>query len=128
MTWMPRETVPAEPRCSTTWPATSMVPLSGRSTPETTLMRVDFPLPFSPMRQWISPARTSKSTPLSAWTPTKLFWMARRRRKSSIAGASREAPGGRGGRPGASHGIECSTAQNPWYWSTFSLVTMRGRS
>ena len=39
------------------------------------LMSVDFPEPFSPTRQWISPWRMEKSTSRRAWTPTKLLWM-----------------------------------------------------
>ena len=44
-------------------------PDRGRSTPVRTLIRVDLPAPFSPTRAWISPGRSSKSTPSRAWTP-----------------------------------------------------------
>src|SRR5438445_10425263 len=86
MTWMPRAIVAADPRLATGCPSTTIRPLSGCSTPEMILMRVDFPQPFSPTRQWISPLRKVKSTPLSAWTPTKLLWIFSSRRNSSIAG------------------------------------------
>ena len=52
-------------------PPISMLPASGSWTPEITLMRVDLPEPFSPARQWISPAPISRLTPLSACTPPK---------------------------------------------------------
>src|SRR4051794_4553178 len=39
--------------------------------PDTTLRSVVFPAPFGPMRPWTSPARTTKLTPSSAWTPPK---------------------------------------------------------
>jgi hypothetical protein len=52
--------------CGTWAPATHTSPLSGCSTPEMTLISVDLPEPFSPIRQWISPERTEKSTPFSA--------------------------------------------------------------
>ena len=42
-------------------------------TPAITLMSVDLPEPFSPARQWISPRRMVRSTPLSAFTPPKLL-------------------------------------------------------
>src|SRR5437868_7528760 len=86
MTWMPRAIVAADPRLATGCPSTKIRPLSGCSTPEMILMSVDFPQPFSPTRQWISPLRKVKSTPLSAWTRTKLLWIFSSRRNSSIAG------------------------------------------
>src|ERR1700722_5373617 len=42
--------------------------------PESVLMRVDLPAPFSPQGAWISPGRRSKSTPPSATTgPNRLM-------------------------------------------------------
>ena len=38
-----------------------------------TLIRVDFPAPFSPISAWISPLFRWKSTPLRARTPGKLL-------------------------------------------------------
>ena len=54
-------------------PSSSIVPASGRTTPPSTLISVDFPAPFSPSRAWISPARSVKSTPSSAATPPNRF-------------------------------------------------------
>jgi hypothetical protein len=50
-------------------------PGCGDSTPETILISVDLPEPFSPTRQWTSPARTSMSTSRSACTPPKTLDM-----------------------------------------------------
>ena len=44
------------------------------------LMSVDLPEPFSPTRQWISPAAMARSTSASAWTPPKRFEMLREAR------------------------------------------------
>ena len=131
MTWMPRAIVAADPRLATGCPSTTIRPLSGCSTPEMILMRVDFPQPFSPTRQWISPLRKVKSTPLSAWTPTKLLWIFSSRRNSSIAGRLT-----RGARPAKTRRANPSLpsaragalAQNPENWSTLALVTSSGRS
>src|SRR5512135_364400 len=46
--------------------------------PATPLIRVHLPAPLSPTRAVTSPARASKSTPLSTSTAPKLFWMPRR--------------------------------------------------
>ena len=54
-------------------PLSSMVPRSGSSEPAAIAISVDLPAPFSPSRAWISPARASNVTPLSASTPSKLF-------------------------------------------------------
>src|SRR5690606_39205091 len=43
--------------------------------PDMTLMMVDFPEPFSPARQWISPGRIASDTPSSARTPPKRLLM-----------------------------------------------------
>src|SRR5260370_14963689 len=43
-----------------------MLPRSGRWTPPRMRISVDLPAPFSPTIAWISPGRTSKSTPSSA--------------------------------------------------------------
>src|SRR5688572_13975534 len=50
-----------------------IVPSSGGWTPASTLTSVDLPAPFSPTIAWISPALSSRSTPWSTSTPTKLF-------------------------------------------------------
>ncbi len=52
-------------------------PLSIAYTPVSALMSVDFPAPFSPIREWISPGRSEKSTWSSASTPGKLMVMPR---------------------------------------------------
>src|SRR5258708_4857915 len=56
-------------------------PLSGRSAPARTLVRVDFPAPLSPTRATISPWPTWKSTRSSALTPPKVLaiWVNSRR-------------------------------------------------
>src|SRR5688572_28662751 len=41
--------------------------------PDSTLINVDFPAPFSPHSAWISPGRRSNLTPLSATTPGNRF-------------------------------------------------------
>src|SRR5271165_3999536 len=84
MTWIPCLIISAAVACSASAPFTHTSPLSGCSTPEMILMRVDLPEPFSPMRQCASPERTEKSTPFRAYAPTKLLWMALSRRKSSM--------------------------------------------
>ena len=48
---------------------TSSVPSSGAWAPVMTLIRVDFPAPFSPTSAWTSPASRSNETPLRARTP-----------------------------------------------------------
>src|SRR5690606_34186765 len=50
-------------------------PASGLWTPVRTLIKVDFPAPFSPMMAWISPGLRVKSTPSRARTPVKSFVM-----------------------------------------------------
>src|SRR5262245_44629984 len=47
------------------WPANSMSPAEARSMPEITLTRVDFPAPFAPTTETISPSSTSNETPSS---------------------------------------------------------------
>src|SRR3954447_4445891 len=54
-------------------PSISIVPRSAVSAPETILISVDLPAPFSPTIAWTSPARSSRSTPRSAWTPPYRF-------------------------------------------------------
>src|SRR5437016_4546972 len=49
-----------------------------------TLMRVDLPAPFSPSNAWISPARKSNETPLSARTAPKDLVTAVSRRRGRI--------------------------------------------
>jgi len=50
-------------------PSQVIVPSSGWWKPESTLISVDLPAPFWPIRQCTSPARTSRSTPSRARTP-----------------------------------------------------------
>ena len=54
-------------------PPSRITPWSGWCTPASTLIIVLLPAPFSPTSAWISPARSSKSTPSSARTPGKDF-------------------------------------------------------
>ncbi len=53
----------------TSLPVRRMVPESGCTTPETILISVDLPAPFSPRMAWIEPWRQAKSTPSRARTP-----------------------------------------------------------
>src|SRR5512132_3084731 len=46
-------------------------PRSGRSSPEICLMKVVLPAPFGPITAWVSPSRTSKSTPSVASSAPK---------------------------------------------------------
>src|SRR4051812_18293931 len=59
-------------------------PSSRGWTPVRTLISVDLPAPFWPIRAWTSPARTSKSTPASEWTPGKRLWIPRATRSGSV--------------------------------------------
>ena len=52
---------------STASPFRKISPLSGRRMPSMMFISVDFPAPFSPAIACISPRRSSKSTPRSAW-------------------------------------------------------------
>src|SRR5438270_708585 len=72
---------------STAWPATSIVPASGRWAPVMTLIRVDLPAPFSPTNACTSPASNSRCTPRSARTPPKDLWMSVSLRRGGTAGA-----------------------------------------
>ena len=60
---------PADRGSVTSLPARRMVPESGCTTPETILISVDLPAPFSPRMAWIEPWRQAKSTPSRARTP-----------------------------------------------------------
>src|SRR5215472_6205387 len=51
------------------WPSKRTRPASGGMRPETQWKSVVFPAPFGPMSPVMVPASTSRSTPLSAWTP-----------------------------------------------------------
>ena len=53
------------------WPSRRISPLSGRRMPSMMFISVDLPAPFSPARAWISPLRSSNSTPRSARTGPK---------------------------------------------------------
>src|SRR5688572_25871552 len=48
-------------------------PVSGTVEPAATPISVLLPAPLPPTRAWISPARTSNDTPLSATTPGNVF-------------------------------------------------------
>ena len=52
-------------------PSRRISPLSGRRMPSMMFISVDLPAPFSPASAWISPLRSSKSTPRSARTGPK---------------------------------------------------------
>src|SRR4051812_35521753 len=54
-------------------PSTAIVPSSGRSRPESILIRVDLPAPLSPSRQTTSPALTLIDTSARATTGPKYF-------------------------------------------------------
>ena len=56
-------------RIWTNSPSTRTSPASGRSTPESTLIKVDLPAPLSPTKPTSSPAWNSRSMPSRAWTP-----------------------------------------------------------
>src|SRR5580704_9823866 len=60
------------------------VPVVGAMTPATVLIRVDFPHPFSPTRQWISPGLTSQSILFKARTPPKRLEMPVSCRKGAV--------------------------------------------
>src|SRR5690606_2918744 len=57
------------PRMRTSWPAISMRPSSGATTPVSTLLKVLFPDPLAPRRACTSPRSAAKDAPLSATTP-----------------------------------------------------------
>ena len=69
----------------TSRPSRWMEPESGRISPQICAISVDLPAPFGPMMAWISPARTSRSTPLVATTASKAL---RRPDRRSSAPAS----------------------------------------
>ncbi len=50
-------------------PSSSIRPRSGRRIPDSTSNSVVFPAPFGPISPHTSPARTPRSTPVSAFTP-----------------------------------------------------------
>ena len=58
-------------------PSTAMLPSSGRSRPDSILIRVDLPAPLSPSRQTTSPGATLSETFSSAMTEPKYFETAR---------------------------------------------------
>src|SRR4051812_2675723 len=77
---MPRLWASAGDAGSIEWPSSCISPVSRRYTPVRTLIRVDLPAPFSPIKAWTSPRRAVKSTFESALTPGKLLLTVRRRR------------------------------------------------
>ncbi len=56
-------------RNATGWPSSSMTPESGWTTPAMTLIKVDFPAPFSPRTAWIRPRKQARCASSSARTP-----------------------------------------------------------
>ena len=69
-------------------PSNRISPFDGLCTPDIVLIKVDFPAPLSPSRQWHSPGRTSKLTPASAMTFPKCFSMSRISTMGAASGAS----------------------------------------
>src|SRR5437588_6455404 len=65
---MPRRRPSAGEERVITCPSMRIVPASGVSAPDRILMSVDLPAPFWPTSACTSPASSSKSTPLRAWT------------------------------------------------------------
>ena len=59
----------------TSSPFTTIRPSSAGYIPYSTRMSVDFPAPFSPIRAWTSPARSSSETSSFATTPGNRFVM-----------------------------------------------------
>src|SRR5215216_5859489 len=57
------------------WPSRRILPESGRSTPVNIFIKVDFPAPFSPTKQRISPLLSVKLTFSRACTPGKSLLM-----------------------------------------------------
>ena len=107
-------------------PSKWMAPLSGWWAPDSILMRVDFPAPFSPHRQCTSPGRRSKEMPCSAWTPTKDLETSSRRRMAFI-GLSRwvgRVPVAGRQRAGAASSAVATFSQRSLFaeWSTASVT------
>ena len=65
---MPRACACAGPSSRTAVPSTSTLPAVGCTTPETTLISVLLPAPFSPMIAWMEPARHASTPWVSAAT------------------------------------------------------------
>src|SRR6185295_4198589 len=65
--WKERARPLRERRCAASAvmssPPNRICPASGRSSPESCLMKVVLPAPFGPITACVSPGRTSKSTP-----------------------------------------------------------------
>src|SRR5262249_1315794 len=66
---IPSRCASAGRRNSTGAPSSSIVPASGRTTPDSTLISVDLPAPFSPSTAWIRPRAQARRAPSSARTP-----------------------------------------------------------
>ena len=69
ITWMPAAIASRGDCTRSVAPSIVTPPRSGRTTPDSTLIRVDLPLPFSPARQTTSPGESVKPTSESAVTP-----------------------------------------------------------
>src|SRR5574337_1943831 len=70
---MPRSSASRGPEKLTGLPSNLNSPRVGLCTPDSVLMRVDFPAPLSPSRQWTCPVLTVRETPFSATTGPKCF-------------------------------------------------------
>src|SRR6266705_6593934 len=72
------------------WPAIHTSPDVNSSIPERQFKRVVFPHPDGPITATISPFRTSRSRPRSAWTaPPPLSYVFTRRRATTIRSSTR---------------------------------------
>src|SRR5438445_7585639 len=86
----------------TGFPSKRISPASIGWMPATHLISVDLPAPLSPTRAMTSPARTSKSTSVSAWTEPKDFEMPRSSRMGvSFTGSPVLTTEGEGAQTGA---------------------------
>ena len=65
---MPRRVALAGEPMRTVRPEIAIVPASGRTTPVSSLTRVDLPAPFAPSNAWISPGSTTSVAERSATT------------------------------------------------------------
>ena len=94
-------------------PSKEISPVSAVSAPESTLISVDFPAPFSPTRAWTSPTSTDRSALRIARTaPNRLATP----RTASRTAAARSSDGGAAapGDPGSGVSlIVCLSARGP---------------
>src|SRR2546422_3906659 len=86
---------PLSLRVERRWPATHTPPDVKSSIPERQFRRVVLPHPDGPITATISPFRTSRSRPRSAWTaPPPLSYVFTRRRATTIRSSTRAALAG----------------------------------